>query len=80
MPSTTLVSGHAKATPVHEVDCQSEGSSPVTGHKQSNWKILMVAALTATEKALDGLPVPAAKICISLVLRVLEATDVSEIP
>lgn len=36
----------------------------------------MVAALSATEKALDGLPIPAAKMCISLVLQVIEAVDV----
>lgn len=43
---------------------------------QSSWKPIMVAALTATEKALDGLPIPAAKACISLVLKVIEAADV----
>lgn len=36
----------------------------------------MVAALSATEKALDGLPIPAAKTCISLVLKIIETTDV----
>ncbi|KAF5317932.1 hypothetical protein D9619_012219 [Psilocybe cf. subviscida] len=43
----------------------------------SSWKPIMVAALTATEKALDGLPIPAAKTCISLVLKVIEAADVA---
>ncbi|KAF5312216.1 hypothetical protein D9619_003683 [Psilocybe cf. subviscida] len=44
---------------------------------QTSWKPIMVAALTATEKALEGLPIPAAKTCISLVLKVIEAADVA---
>jgi hypothetical protein len=43
---------------------------------QSNWKPIMVAALSATEKALDGLPIPAAKTCISLILKAIEVADV----
>lgn len=43
---------------------------------QSNLKPIMVTALRATEMALDGLPIPAAKTCISLVLKVIEVSDV----
>jgi len=60
--------------PEHEVDEQ-----PGDGHEQSNWKAVMVAALTVTEKALEGLPIPAAKGCVSLVLSAIETADVSEL-
>lgn len=60
-------------------DNRSEDPQPATGHKQSNWKPLMVAALSAAEQALDGLPIPAAKGCINLVLKVIQAAEVSQI-
>ncbi|KAF5314461.1 hypothetical protein D9619_011746 [Psilocybe cf. subviscida] len=44
---------------------------------QSNLKPIMVTALRATEMALDGLPIPAAKTCISLVLKVIEVSDIA---
>lgn len=53
---------------------------PVPRHNgtesQSVWKRNMAAAFTATEKALVGLPIPAAKTCISLVLKVINSADV----
>jgi len=51
------------------------------GHRtgsQIKWKALIVAALSATEQAIDGLPIPAAKICISLVLKVIKTVDVRQ--
>jgi hypothetical protein len=75
-----FIPDHVNAIPEREVDNQSDDSEPATDLQQSHWKPLIVAALSATEKALDGLPIPAAKECISLVLKVIEATDVSGIP
>lgn len=67
----------ADATAARTADKQSDNSDLADARKKSNWKPLVVAALSATEKVLDGLPIPAAKGCISLVLKVIEATDVS---
>ncbi|KAF5314382.1 hypothetical protein D9619_011791 [Psilocybe cf. subviscida] len=54
---------------------------PVPRHNgtesQSVWKRNMAVAFTATEKALVGLPIPAAKTCISLVLKVINSADVA---
>lgn len=69
---------HGKATAGHKADNEADDAEPTTTDpKKSNWKPLMVVTLKATEKVLDGLPIPAAKGCISIVLKVIEASDVS---
>lgn len=54
-----------------------KGPDPANyGTETLKWKPVFVGALKATEAALEGSPIPAAKTCISLVLKVIEAADV----
>ncbi|KAF5327868.1 hypothetical protein D9619_004592 [Psilocybe cf. subviscida] len=75
--SPPMMPAHNHEEAQHKEDAQTEDSGPVSTNKQSNWKPLIVAALRAIEKTLDGLPIPAAKGCIGLVLKVIEAADVA---
>lgn len=56
------------------------GFTSASSHKDSNlWATIkpgLVFGLKATEKALDGLPIPGAKGCVSLILHFLETANV----
>ncbi|KAF5314383.1 hypothetical protein D9619_011792 [Psilocybe cf. subviscida] len=55
-----------------------KGPDPANyGTETLKWKPVFVGALKATEAALEGSPIPAAKTCISLVLKVIEAADMA---
>ncbi|KAF5325557.1 hypothetical protein D9619_009683 [Psilocybe cf. subviscida] len=57
------------------------GFTSASSHKDSNlWATIkpgLVFGLKATEKALDGLPIPGAKGCVSLILHFLETANLA---
>jgi hypothetical protein len=54
----------------------ASGSSRRDSNRWTTVKQGLVLGLKATEMALDGLPIPGAKGCISLILHLIETADV----